>query len=234
MRFLPALVLILPSSIASATADKWPNATYGESPSQHVDSLFQRDAVAEPSLPQKPARGLKKMSDDEGEKFYFHYWQFDDGLPVTAMSNYTGSDDAYPLDGDRGDKIQNRSYPLRPALAPEERQASSRRAVTPRYIPRLFRRDFKCPVGTAACSGIDRPKRCCGEDDTCTLIQDTGSGDVGCCPKGQTCSDTIGSCPGEYSTCSESLGGGCCIPGYECVQGGCKFRHCGSSARRIG
>lgn len=226
MRFLPALALILPASVASATAtaDKWPNVTYGESPSsQHVDSLFQRDAIAEAALPQKPAKGVKKMSDDEGEKFYFHYWQFDDELPVTEMANSTGPDDAHPLESDGGG-IQNRTYLLRPAIALDERHAENRRAVTPRYIPSLFQRDFKCPTGTSACSAIGRPNRCCGAGDTCTLVQDTGAGDVGCCPQGQTCSNTIGSCPGGYSACSESLGGGCCIPGYECVQGGCEFR----------
>lgn len=50
---------------------------------------------------------------------------------------------------------------------------------------------------------------------------DTGAGDVGCCPQGQRCSGVIGKCREGYTACLGELGGGCCIPGYECVRGGC-------------
>lgn len=50
-----------------------------------------------------------------------------------------------------------------------------------------------------------------------------GAGDVGCCPEGQKCSGVIGRCAEGYTACSGALGGGCCIPGYECVRGGCTF-----------
>lgn len=212
MRFIPALALILPATIPAVTAGYCTNVT-----SNHADRAFQRDGIAEAELFQKPARGIKKMSDDEGEKFFFDYWQFEDGvLPVTEMGNQTSPNE----------DLQARSFPLRPALALGKPQAGKWLGVPP-----LFRRDFECPDGTSGCGSIDRPDRCCGDGDTCTLVPDTGSGDVGCCPKGQSCSDTIGKCPGAYSTCSESLGGGCCIPGYECVQGGCKFREQSESSR---
>lgn len=165
----------------------------------------QRDAAVE--FLQKPIRGVKKMSADEGEKFFWDYWQFDDGLSTQATGNFSS-----PKDKDRKD-IHTRSYPLQPALSIDQ---------THGWIS-LFQRDFKCPGDTEACTSISRPNRCCGAGDTCQLVQDTGSGDVGCCPAGQACSDMIGLCPGGYSTCPPAFGGGCCIPGYDCVQGGCEL-----------
>ena len=162
----------------------------------------QRDAAVD--FLQIPVRGVKKMSADEGEKFFWDYWQFDDELSTLETGNLSSPRD--------GKDIRIRSYPLRPALSVETHGRVS-----------LFERDFKCPWDTEACTSINRPSRCCNAGDTCQLVQDTGSGDVGCCPAGQECSDVIGSCPGGYSTCSQALGGGCCIPGYDCVQGGCEF-----------
>ncbi|OJJ38727.1 hypothetical protein ASPWEDRAFT_36407 [Aspergillus wentii DTO 134E9] len=149
-----------------------------------------------------PIRGVKKMTDDEGEKFFFNYWDFGHEGWSTGDDNLTDS---------RHDPgMQGRSYPLRSSLALELDPFSLR-----------FRRDFKCPTGTFGCTSINRPDSCCSFGDTCELVQDTGSGDVGCCPQGQVCSGTIGSCQKDYTSCPASLGGGCCIPGYDCVSGGC-------------
>lgn len=150
-----------------------------------------------------PIRGVKKMTDDEGEKFFFNYWDFGHEGWSTGDDNLTDS---------RHDPgMQGRSYPLRSSLALELDPFSLR-----------FRRDFKCPTGTFGCTSINRPDSCCSFGDTCELVQDTGSGDVGCCPQGQVCSGTIGSCQKDYTSCPASLGGGCCIPGYDCVSGGCE------------
>ncbi|KAJ5182392.1 hypothetical protein N7492_000008 [Penicillium capsulatum] len=97
-----------------------------------------------------------------------------------------------------------RSYPLEEAFHP------SRRGW-------LKARDFKCPTDTHACTNIHRSDRCCGLGSTCELVKDTGSGEVGCCANGSICSGVVGSCQRGYTACSSALGGGCCIPGYECV-----------------
>ncbi|KAJ6130919.1 hypothetical protein N7512_003699 [Penicillium capsulatum] len=99
-----------------------------------------------------------------------------------------------------------RSYPLEEAFHP------SRRGW-------LKARDFKCPTDTHACTNIHRSDRCCGLGSTCELVKDTGSGEVGCCANGSICSGVVGSCQRGYTACSSALGGGCCIPGYECVPG---------------
>lgn len=225
MRLIPALALILPASIsAQATADNT-NVTYEENHQHNANRVFQRNALGSTDRPKQTIRGIKKMSDDEGEKFFMHYWQFDDGLPATEMGNLTNTSPNKDSSPDASEEnIRPRSQPLRPAFELDEGHGDNWYGITlPRYFSPLHRRGFDCPAGTSECSSINRPNRCCGEGDTCTLVSNTGSGDVGCCPKGQSCSDTIGSCPRSYSTCSESLGGGCCIPGYECVEGGCKF-----------
>lgn len=179
-------------------------------------SLFSETSLAEDNhhegvriqqhnVNEKAIRGVKKMSSDEGEKFFPDYWSYDgsDGLSV---GNHTDIDD--------NDKLQPRFYPFQPASNNLVRGFS------------LFQRDFQCPAGTTSCTSIDRPSSCCTTGDTCELVQDTGSGDVGCCPQGQTCSGVIGSCQSGYTACPAKLGGGCCIPGYECVDGGCMFRLC--------
>ena len=224
MQLLPALALILPASIIpQSTAEEVSNVASEANLRHNANGVFQRNPFVRTEPPGQSIRGVKRMSDDEGEKFFMHYWHFDTGLPDTEMGNLT---DTSPyedgLQDADGEKIRPRSKPLRPALALDEGE-SWYGYTLPRYFSPLHRRDFECPAGTSGCSSINRPNRCCGEGDTCTLVPDTGSGDVGCCPKGQSCSDTIGTCPSDYSTCSESLGGGCCIPGYECVEGGCKF-----------
>ncbi|KAF4153220.1 hypothetical protein CNMCM8927_001652 [Aspergillus lentulus] len=152
-------------------------------------------------------RGVKKMSEDEGEKFFFNYWDFEGAHEVGLTTTETYSSQSYG--NHEAPEIQPRAYPFRPSVP-----------INMGFSP-LFRRDFKCPTGTFACTAIDRPDSCCGAGDTCVLVQDTGLGDVGCCPQDQTCSGVIGSCQQGYMSCPASMGGGCCIPGYECVSGGC-------------
>lgn len=190
------LALILPATISIPAGNS--------GPSQH-------NATNEPSLP-KAIRGVRKMSPDEGEKFFWNYWYFAE----PELGNITSHDDA-------SSSIIQRSYPLRPALSvsPSAQSGNWDDGILPRDL--LFPRDFKCPAGTEGCASINRPNRCCTAGDTCKLVQDTGSGDVGCCPRGEACSNEIGLCPRDYSTCSQELGGGCCIPGYGCVQGGCEY-----------
>jgi len=199
MRFIHALAIL---SLFSETPLAEDN---------HESARIQRrnaDIEADILRNNKPIRGVRKMSSDEGEKFFLDYWSYE-GSGGLSIGNHTGTDvdDTY-------DNVQPRSYPFQPASINGARGLS------------LFQRDFQCPAGTIGCTSINRPSSCCTTGDTCELVQDTGSGDVGCCPQGQTCSGVIGSCQWGYTACPASLGGGCCIPGYECVSDGCMFRSC--------
>ncbi|OJJ49613.1 hypothetical protein ASPZODRAFT_156707 [Penicilliopsis zonata CBS 506.65] len=166
-----------------------------------VDKILALQAALETKLALTPVQGVKKMHPDEGDKFFFEDWRFVSG---------EAEQDLYDSLLDR--KVLNwtsRSYT--PHL-PFSGVDSSR-----------HKRSFQCPTGTTSCESIDRAGYCCGTDDVCILVQETGSGDVGCCPEGETCSDIIGSCRTGLTACPESVGGGCCLPGYECVSGGCAF-----------
>ncbi|GAA87484.1 GPI anchored protein [Aspergillus luchuensis] len=200
MLSIPLLACILGPSIAGqalASNVSIPND------SQDTDSIVQHNALIESYLSQKPVRGVHKMTDDEGEKFFLDYWLFDEAYTTSNTSNVSdSSSQAQPYGLDTTEKVdlQPRSYPFRPSY-PSDLEVE-RRGWSEHFSP-LLRREFKCPSGTYGCSSIDRPESCCSTSDTCVLVNDTGSGDDG------------------YSSCSSSLGGGCCIPGYECVTGGC-------------
>lgn len=167
---------------------------------------------------QHNAAGVRKMTEDESEKFYFEYWDFGGGLS-SPLGNNASFDSA----------INGGKKELQPALAlhtgddsesfdtSEGYSRSARRALA-----MLLGRDFKCPTGTVSCTAIGHPDSCCGENDTCEIVKDTGSGTVGCCPAGENCGGSVGSCAQGYTSCPSQLGGGCCIPGYSCVSQGCE------------
>lgn len=183
--------------------------------------ILQRNAAVTSQLAAGPALGVKKMSDDEGEKFFFDYWSFGDVSSTGNISERHLSDE----DGFSPARFVAQSYPFGPSYSLGSGGDSQ-------FLPRenndstnnLFeKRDFKCPTGTSACTSIGRSDRCCGSGETCEIVADTGHGNVGCCPSWKTCSGMIGSCKSGYTVCSQALGGGCCIPGYDCVEGGCKW-----------
>ncbi|PYH81983.1 hypothetical protein BO82DRAFT_71765 [Aspergillus uvarum CBS 121591] len=190
------------------------------------DQIIQRNALIESYLGHRPIRGVRKMSDDEGEKFFLDYWQFDDDENYYTIGNSSNTSDELTSPARRSENLrtteevdfQPQTYPFNPSYSSGLEDEGRGWGVD--FSP-LLRRDFRCPSDTSNCTSIDRPDSCCSTDDTCVLVKDTGSGDVGCCPKGKTCSGTIGSCSEGYSSCPSSMGGGCCIPGYECVTGGC-------------
>lgn len=184
------------------------------------------------------------MSGDEGEKFFLDYWRFVDdaqgqeGVSERADQNTTLADaESDPAQSEQSDDDElptpgvfvARSYPFQPAISPAEVDSDLMRRLLLRgksdTLNSLESRAFKCPAGTDSCTSIGRPNRCCGAGETCEVVTDTGLGDVGCCSSGQTCSGVIGYCQQGYSACSDALGGGCCIPGYDCVPGGCESSH---------
>lgn len=167
--------------------------------------LIKRGLDIQQRLQRGSPTGVRKMSGDPGEKFYLEYWGFDQ---EEDMNNYSSWTNASFTSFDQPVRVQ-----------------------THRSSPRLFRRlsgwhlfqtrDFQCPAGTSACASIDRPNSCCATGSTCQLVQDTGLGDVGCCPNGQTCADSLSTCADEYTSCPNNPGGGCCMPGYACYDVGC-------------
>ncbi|KAI5462419.1 hypothetical protein BGZ63DRAFT_423678 [Mariannaea sp. PMI_226] len=84
----------------------------------------------------------------------------------------------------------------------------------------LQRRD-SCPIGTNSCSSVNEPNKCCQDGTYCASVEDGTVGGVACCPNGKSCGGTVGACPAGATSCSQELGGGCCISGYVCEGLGC-------------
>lgn len=189
MRFVRSLSIfyLVSSSIAKGQDDK-------------DRRILERNAAIEADLlaGQKPIHGVKKMSNDEGEKFFMDYW---------------GLSDSHNTEWLMGNNTNSRLSSMRPPVSVNRGGAGLE----------VNKRDFQCPAGSKSCTSINRPSSCCGTEETCELVEDTGLGDVGCCPQGQQCSGNIGTCQSGYQACPASMGGGCCFPGYDCVEGGCTF-----------
>lgn len=170
---------------------------------------MQRQQRIEERIAWEQPNGVRKMSTEEGEKFFLDFWQFPCGEPESFAH-------------------QNRSTPalaetpLRPVLDHVAQQEFFLRFAVHNW---LQRRDFQCPGGTRSCASIERPNSCCSSDAVCLLIEDTGLGDVGCCPSGSSCAGTISACDTDagYTSCPDSPNGGCCIPGYSCQDVGCEL-----------
>lgn len=190
-----------------------------------AEDILRRNEEIASRLAEKPVQGVRKMSNDEGEKFFLDYWRFLDDSQENLFERQVLVGDDTTADSSLDPAVENdfpdaiflaRSYPFQPAFSLESKSGS-------KWGNPLERRGFKCPTGTNACTSIGRSDRCCGTGDTCEVVKDTGSGDVGCCPAGENCSGGIGSCQSGYTGCSQALGGGCCIPEYDCVPGGCEY-----------
>jgi hypothetical protein len=175
-----------------------------------------------------------KMSPDPNEKFYMEYWQFESDLGSQQTSMQDPGSVALK-ERDLEDEVilsanSSATIPFRPPfnLHTEDEEAvqdlrAKRALAGRRALAMLENRDFACPTGTQACLGINAPYSCCGTDENCFTVPDTGLGKVGCCPKGATCGGTITNCNGPNTPCPQDMGGGCCIPNYLCAGVGCKF-----------
>jgi hypothetical protein len=141
-----------------------------------------------------------KLSGDEGEKFWPEYWVFEESPSYTAPFALHVRDNEAPY-GDMGARKAGRDV-----------------------MAALQKRQAQCPVGTSSCSAIGFPNSCCAKGATCTQIQDTGLGPVGCCPS-TGCIGAVDNCVSPNTACSVSLGGGCCIPNYICSGAICKLRY---------
>ena len=174
---LPATLLaLLATTDASAQNDPRPADLHPE----HQKHL-KREQQAKDQLQWQQPLGMRKMSGDEGEKFFLHYWDFGD-LPADGTE--TLKDVVKEVES-----YANASLQLSAPIAPHFERANTLRRF-PGYS--LFARGWgSCPSGTKSCTEIDRPDSCCSEDDDCIKVDDTGNGDVGCCPKGGSCGGSI-------------------------------------------
>ena len=175
------------------------------------EPLIKRGVDVQQRLQHESPVGVKKMSDDPGEKFHYDYWSFEANPLDSATTSWFNTSNA---------QLYEPSIPL-------HSNESSRPHVLPRHLrtawlSSLFdKRDFQCPTGTSSCTTIGRPNSCCQADATCQLIQDTGLGDVGCCPNGEACAGSVSTCDAGYTSCPNNPGGGCCLPDYGCFDVGC-------------
>jgi len=231
------------ANVEDDTSVSYPLQLENEIRDQHV-------AVKERLLRQQVV-GVKKMSDDEGEKFFLEYWSFRDDPTLASGPAGSGGrvwsskavrrdpirtvDDSHfedsDVEGSFESWMKNSSSlldkpPLLPPLSLHDQEPDSFFRIVGRQLKLpinvfspFFKRDFQCPSGTFNCTS--HPGSCCSNGDTCVVVTDTSLGNVGCCPQGMSCSGGITSCMSGYASCPASLGGGCCIPGYSCVSGGC-------------
>ncbi|KAH8881586.1 hypothetical protein GQ53DRAFT_848148 [Thozetella sp. PMI_491] len=186
---------------------------------------------------------VRRMSPDQGEKFFHEYAAFADAqqpaLPLVDRRFAVYSEaDARLLAANASAELT-----FRPPFAPHssadlEQEQPGRSPADDQELRRswlareVFRRgmsalavlqgrQWSCPTGTQSCSSIGFPNSCCATGETCVKITDTGLGSVGCCPTGSTCGGTITNCAPGNTPCASDIGGGCCIPGFVCQGVGC-------------
>jgi progranulin len=165
------------------------------------EAVARRELDIQQRLQREPVIGMRKMSGDPGEKFYLDYWLF-----AESDGGWTNESLIVPF---------TNSFLV---------HTDSNTSMAPRYLDwrriSLFqKRGYRCPSGTDPCNLIKRPNSCCATGSTCQLINDTGLGDVGCCPAEETCGGSVSDCGEGYTSCPK--GGGCCVPGYACDDVGC-------------
>jgi len=215
-------LLALPASLLSIIAIPAVQAAESRRLYQHdrasdnpfeIERHMKRDAEVQARLFQQKPLGVRKMSDDHGQKFLLEYWTFDD-LDTAEDSNPRHFDTSNNSSLHTDASAAHLSKPI----APHTNHDRQPRSI---FARSLFTRDFDCPSDTNSCGSIGYDGACCPADESCVS---TSSG-VGCCASGQTCGDEITGCDTDqgYTECSNDSSGGCCIPGAECESGGCVF-----------
>ena len=225
--------LLFASHTVHVTAEqlRWPyNLPDGIKYFPEDEPLMRRNEEAQEKLQNEKPVGIRKMSLDEGEMFFPHYWTFEsdekaDGS-IASPDNESIIRRSPALDED-GEVFGNETLEenIWPVIALHTNEEISRDPLLARYLPVSWRKQlskrFQCPSGTFSCTSINRPNSCCANGETCQLIQDTGLGDVGCCAADQACGGQLSGCPQGYTSCPNNPGGGCCLPGYACYNEGC-------------
>jgi hypothetical protein len=236
--------------VSASKKDEWPYNLPADAKYWPEEALQRRrntTSLQEPSFGQSSPHAIRMMGMDEGEKFFSEYWQHDIGeeagfLPDPALETGPArpTNALRPRDGTWAEDWSevNVSLPFNPPFKlhtedqttfnPHFKRDSSHYASFFRRSPNealavLEKRIFQCPTNTFDCSSIGRPNSCCAQGEVCNIIQDTGLGDVACCPVNALCSGSVLNCDLGFTKCSDNLGGGCCIPQYVCIDIGCKW-----------
>ena len=220
----PALLALIAISIPSVSAspDPTPKLPAHLKYFPEDEALLKRGLSAMDRLSSRTPKGVQKMSDDPDEMFFLDYWQFEE------------EEVAQQVLARRSLPAHHTNSSANPALlppflvhsdTPEQSLLSGRMPVFARDLSKRF----TCPEGTFGCDSINRPNSCCGTGEVCISVQDTGLGDVGCCPQGQTCNGVVTECDtaAGYKSCPGFSGGGCCIPNFECSGIGCRLSRSG-------
>lgn len=227
-----ASVLLLIGCAPVTSQTEWPyNLPPGMKYFPEDEGLVRRNTAIQKRLAAQRAVGVCKMPGDDGEMFFPEYWVFE-GEADNGQAKQIGKRNStlpHPEHYQDREGLKNwaNSTLLHPLQAPLNLHSFKAKVWRGDRMPRailekLYKRDFKCPGNTFSCTSINRPNNCCPTGESCQLIADVGLGDVGCCAEGLTCSQQVSSCQQGYKSCPGSSGGGCCIPGYECVDIGCK------------
>lgn len=228
----PSILLIISPAQGEEPRLQWPyNLPAHVKYYPQDEPIVRRSYDVQRRLAEGNPLGVKKMSGDEGEMFWIDFWEFGDKGNTLAIGAASQRRDEWDDAGESGASARKHveddwrgNCTTIPQLQPAFTLHSDRQiTAVQRYFRRqLEKRDFTCPAGTTSCTGISRPNSCCSTGQTCSIITDTGLGDVGCCGSGSTCGGQVASCPQSYTPCQASQGGGCCIPGYQCSGVGCK------------
>lgn len=224
LAFLPSLFVLISKCTNQRPERQWPyNLPSRIKYFPEDEALVRRETVAEKRIQEQPPRGVRKMSFDEGEKFFLDYWSFE----TSFNSSRTESEDPRDFEELPGHDDTTLPFLQPPFSVHLSHQATQKLAILPRLVQypdlgSLFvKRDYACPSGTSNCASIDRPNSCCPVGETCQIVQGNALGDVGCCADGQTCLGSVSQCQNGYTSCPNNPGGGCCVPGYQCDAIGC-------------
>jgi hypothetical protein len=217
----PALLACIAISASTAYSEpQWPYELPAHLKYYPEDEpLVKRGLSAMEQLRKRQPVGVRKMTDQESEMFFLDYWEFEDD----ANEQHTITKRSDPAQ--YGNKTLERGL-LPPLLVHSDNPAQSRLKDRIPFFERsnLFARNYMCPNGTYSCFEINRPYSCCVTGEVCTIVTDTGLGDVGCCPEGEICNGQVANCDSSagYKSCPGYTGGGCCIPNYDCSGVGCE------------
>ncbi|KAF4975263.1 hypothetical protein FZEAL_7930 [Fusarium zealandicum] len=174
-------------------------------------------AVAEAGSP----TAVRKLPPNCGEKLLREHLAF---APLQVLSPREAAEAAVSFLDEQDDEflvLSGTGRFFRPAFAPhsEESQESLLRRAAEALA--LLQRRSGCPNGMNSCSSIESDVKCCQDGTYCVDVGNAVAGGIACCPNGASCGGGVGSCPSDATSCSEELGGGCCIPGYVCQGLGC-------------
>lgn len=196
----------------------------------HHAAHLKRDLEIQQKLAVSAPNGVRKMSSDEGEKFYLEYWQWE-GQPASSVAGLVIPDthndhrgrSRRPTTSEELSHAPNSSVfpPLLPPLLVHAGAEDPSSSYYRFFAHSLYKRDFQCVNGTTSCAAIGQSDLCCPSGETCADIDGT----IGCCPNGETCGGTVTGCDtaNGYTSCPGSTNGGCCIPGSTCEGVGCRL-----------